>query len=39
MGKIFKTVLITTVKVMKLYNIIKFNFKKLFKNEKSGKQS
>lgn len=36
MGKIFKMVYITTIKVMKFYNIIKFNYKKLFTNEKSN---
>lgn len=37
MGKFFKMVYITAIKVMNFYNVIKFNYKKLFKNENSGK--
>lgn len=35
MGKILKTVLVTTIKVMKFYNSVKKTFKTLFTNEKS----
>lgn len=36
MGKILKTVLITTIKVMKFYNTVFNSFKMLFKNEKAN---
>lgn len=36
MGKIFKSILITAIKVMKFYNSVKKTFKSLFTNEKSN---
>ncbi len=37
MGKFLKFVLVTTIKVMKVYNTVKNSIKTLFKNENSGK--
>ncbi len=37
MGKLIKTIFVTTIKLMKFYNSVKKTFKTLFKNENSSK--